>query len=485
MTDVSLSKAAARGAMTTLGGQWIRFVVQTLSVIVLARLLTPQDYGLVAMATAVSGLALLLGDFGLSLASIQSQTITHQQRSNIFWINLGVGLAISGIVFGLAYPMAAFYGQPEVALVAMGISPMFLLENCASQFRAECSRNLRFKWMAAADIISQTAGLAAAVIVALSGSGFWALVVQQVGISLVRLIVLVIAARWAPTLPRRAQGMGALYTFGLNTLGVQFVNYLSSNVDNILVGKVYGADALGMYSRAYQLFRLPMQQVAAPMTRVALPILSKIEDQSRFNAYVERAQLLLTYVLGGAFMLATAFALPIVSIVLGSQWTASAPIFAVLAAGGVFQGIGYVYYWVFLAKALTGLQLRYAIISRLLMIALMVAGLPFGPIGVAAGASTGLALNWIILTIFAIPKAGIDAKSLAAQAIVPILVYLPLVAALLPLSYLWNDALGSWGLLGALSGIAIVYLVAVWLTIPRVRQDLRLLTATARLIRNR
>lgn len=482
---MSLSKVAARGAMTTLGGQWTRFVIQTLSVVVLARLLTPEDYGLVAMVTAVSGLALLLGDFGLSLASIQSQSITHQQRSNIFWINAGVGLAISSIVFACAYPMALFYGEPQVALVAMGIAPMFFLENCASQFRAECSRRLRFKWMASADVVSQAVGLIAAVAVALSGGSFWALVAQQVGISLVRLILLIVAARWMPGLPRRVEGMRSLYTFGLNTLGVQFVNYLSANVDNVLVGKVYGSDALGIYSRAYQLFRLPMQQVAAPMTRVALPVLSKIDDQARFNSYVERAQLLLTYVLGGAFMLATAFALPIVAIVLGPQWVESAPIFAVLAAGGVFQGIGYVYYWVFLAKALTGLQLRYAVISRLLMVGLMAAGLALGPIGVAAGASLGLAMNWLILTAFAIPKAGVNASALVRQAAVPILVYLPIVAGLLPLSYVWRESLGDWLLLAVLIGIAAVYLLAVWLIFPRVRRDLGLLADTARLVRKK
>ncbi len=167
----------------------------------------------------------------------------------------------------------------------------------------------------------------------------------------------------------------------LNNLGAQLVSYVSNNVDSVLIGRFWGVEQLGLYSRAYQLYRLPLQQLAAPMTRVAFPILSKIRDDETFQRYVRQAQLLQTYIIGGVFFAAIALSSALIEITLGSGWNQTKGLFAILAVGGIFQTLGYVYYWVFLAKALTGMQLRFALVSRGLMVVLMVIGVAWGRTG--------------------------------------------------------------------------------------------------------
>ncbi|TQL54756.1 lipopolysaccharide biosynthesis protein [Subtercola boreus] len=482
---MSLAGSAARGAATTLGGQWIRFVIQIVSLAVLARLLVPGDYGIISMVTAIVGVATLLGDFGLSMASIQSQNLEDGQRSNLFWINTALGVVLGLLIFFAAVPIAAFYGRPELVDVARSLSLVFLFNALAAQFRAETSRKLRFKWLATADVAAQAIAMVLAIALAVLGAGYWALVVQQITVAFITLVVLVIAAKWLPGLPTRRVPMRSLLGFGANTMGVQLVNYLSANVDNILIGRVWGASALGFYDRAYQIFRLPLMQIAAPMSRVAFPILSRLQNDPAFDKYIQRAQLILSYVMGGVFFVAAALAEPLIEIVLGPGWNESKAIFRILAIGGVFQALGYVYYWVFLAKAMTGIQLKYAIISRSLMVVFMIVGVFWGPIGVAIGGTAGLILNWVVLTIFAIPKTGVNVRALVLTAVRPVVTYGIMVGGLLPLSIFVLADDPAWLQLIVLVGAILLYWGIIVLVVKPVRADLLLIVDAAKRIRKR
>ncbi|PPG54154.1 lipopolysaccharide biosynthesis protein [Rathayibacter sp. AY2B3] len=481
---VTIAGDAARGAAATLGGQWIRFVLQLGALAVLARLLSPDDYGVVSMVLAIAGVATLLGDFGLSMASIQSSDVTDAQRNNLLWINVLLGLVLGGIVFLLAVPIAAFYGRDELVPVCQALSAVFVVNSVTAQFKAEVSRRFRFRWLAASDVLAQLVASTGAVLLALSGAGYWALVAQQLLVAVTTLVVLVIGAGWLPGLPSRTQGMRAFLGFGANTVGVQLVNYISGNADSVLIGRVWGAGALGVYDRAYQIFRMPLQQIAAPMTRVAFPVLSRMKDSPEFERYVQRAQLVLAYVMGGVFFAAAALADPIIEIALGPGWDESKTIFRILAIGGVFQALGFVYYWVFLAKALTGLQLRFSIVSRSLMVVFMAIGVVWGPIGVAIGSTAGLVLNWVVLSFFAVPRAGIDVRALLLQACRPLALGVAIVVVSLPALALTTGlgALGQLLIVGAIdlaiAGLAVLLLRAY-------REDARLLQRTVLAIRRR
>jgi O-antigen/teichoic acid export membrane protein len=477
---VNLAMSAARGAVTTLGGQAIRLFIQLASLSVLARVLSPSDSGSFAMVLSIVGVASVLGDFGLSLSAIQSQTITHQQRSNLFWTNILLGAVLSLTIFLCSPLVAAFFGKPELGDVMRVMSISFLINALAPQFRAEMTSRLRFRALASTDLVVQTVGLAVAVICAIAGAGYWALVAQQMAVAVVSVLILAILARWLPALPKRVREMRPLYTFGLHTLITQVVNYITSNVDNILVGKFFGSEALGIYSRAYQIFNLPLAQFAAPMTRVALPVLSRLNSSPRYSLYIERAQLLLSYCFCGFFFVLAVLASPIVNIVLGPRWSGAVPVVTILAIGGVFQSLGYVYYWIFLSRARTGLQLKYGLIGRGAMIALMCAGVVWGPIGVAIGSSLGQAALWIVITIFAIPKTGVDTKRLVRIAIRPVAIYAVLLAIALPASLIVTINWNPWLQLCLLCAAIVVYFGCVWLVFASVRSDVSLIWDTIR-----
>lgn len=468
-----------------LGGQWLRFAIQLGSMAALARLLEPGDFGVVSMVMAIAGIATLIGDFGLSMASIQSKELSNTQRSNLFWINAALGALLGGVVFMAAGPLAAFYGRPELVAVTQSLATVFLLNALAAQFRAEASRRLQFRWLAFSDVAAQLIAMVVAIQLALTGFGYWSLVAQQVTVAAVNLPTLVLAARWLPGLPTRHAGMGTLLQFGANTAAVQLVNYLSSNVDSILIGRLYGPTALGLYDRAFQMFRLPLMQVAAPMTRVAFPILSRIDDDPTFDRYIQRAQMLVAYVMGGAFFVAILMADPLVEIVLGPGWDTSKTIFRILAVGGIFQSISYTYYWVFLAKAKTGVQLRFSLIARSLMVALMIAGTIWGPLGVAVGSSLGLACNWLILTSLAIPKTGVATRGLVQAALRPVAILAGMVGSAWVLSMSVPRPSGPWAELAVMATAIILCgllvlaacrparsdLVALWQTVGKIRRS--------------
>lgn len=392
------------------------------------------------MSLAIVGVASVVSDFGLSMAAIQSQTITHQQRSNLFWTNVGIGVALFAATFFAAPWISDFYDQPDVLPITQVLATTFLLGAVSAQFRAEATVRLRFTWLAVSDIVPPAVALVAAVFLASAGAEYWALVAQQVMVAALTLLILIAAAKWVPGLPRRGHGMKALYTFGANSFAVQTLAYVTGNIDSVLIGRTWGAQQLGIYDRAFRLFSLPLQQIAAPMTRVAMPVLSKLQDDPRYEPYLLRAQTMLGYTFAGSLLLLAGCAGPIIDILLGPGWESAKPIFAALAVGGVFQGIGYVYYWIFQSRALTGVQLRWSILTRSLSIALMVIGVTWGPIGVAVASSIGQLLNWSLLTLFPVRAAKVRRLPLIKAALRPIAVFGPLSVGLWLLSvFLLHD----------------------------------------------
>ena len=409
-----------RGARSTLTGQWVKFGAQLGATVVLARLLNSTDYGVYALVLTVTALASLFVDLGFSSASVQAEQLTQQQRTNVFWINLGFGVGAAAVIAAASPLVAAFYHQEILNLLLPVTALSLILQAAVSQFAAEASRTFRFTLLAVSDVSGQVLGAVLGIGAALAGFGVWSLIVQQLAGTLITCAVVIQRVAWRPGLPHRAP-MRALLGFGVNTFGIQLLNYFSSNADSVVLGRTAGTEALGIYNRAYQLFRLPVQQLLSPLTRVALPTLSRLQnDPLRFDSAVRRLQLAALYTSGTVFFLAAALARPGIALFLGNGWADSARIFAILAVGGFFQVMGYVYYWVFLALALTRLQLRYTVITRILMVALILLGSGWGATGVAFGVSLGLATNWLVLTLFAIPKTGVDTRRLVGTTVRPL-----------------------------------------------------------------
>ncbi|GAA2183648.1 lipopolysaccharide biosynthesis protein [Brooklawnia cerclae] len=417
----------ADGARATLLGQWMKFATQAIGLVILARLLTPNEFGLYAMVVAITGMANVVGDFGFSSASIQAKEISNAQRSNLFWINIAIGAFVATILIIASPWIASFYGHPELRWIVITLALAALIQGATTQFLANFARSMRFRLLALLDVLPQISGLTVAIILAsVFDVGEWALVAQQLTIPLVILVITLIASDWYPRLPSRVP-MREFIIFGVNTFGVQLLTYLTGNLPAILLGRTGTAVETGLYNRADQLYKIPSQQIATPLTRVMLPTLSRRQNDTKaMQDILNTALRILSYSVGGTLAFFAANSSSVIEVVLGDTWANAVPLLSVLAVGGYFQVVGNVYYWAMLARAKTGMQLKFSIVTRILIAAFMFIGLPFGAFGIAVASATGLIINWLVMTLLAVPRAGLSATSFLRAMLLPFAVNLTL-----------------------------------------------------------
>jgi O-antigen/teichoic acid export membrane protein len=392
-----LGASASRGAAFTMSGQLARVFIQLAGVALLARLLSPGDYGLIAMVVAIIGVGELVRDFGLSSASIQAKELSRDQRDNLFWISSGLGGFFALLVIVCSSLIALLYGEPRLHLLSVVLSSTFLINGMSAQFRAGLTRSLRLGTLSLIEILAQALGLATGVFMALAGTGYWALAGQQIAQALVLLLVMAGFSKWHPRWYHPAAPMRGLLSFGINLFASQLLVYASRNIDSVIIGARLGAAPLGFYNRAFQLLLLPLNQINAPASRVALPVLSRLQDEAaRYRDFLIAGQTVVLQAVLGVFSVGCALAGPLVNLVLGNQWGESVPLFQIMCVAGAFQAAGYATYWVFLSKGLTKSQLLYSLATRPALIALIVFGSFWGVTGVAWAYSIGTMLLWPI-----------------------------------------------------------------------------------------
>jgi O-antigen/teichoic acid export membrane protein len=392
---VGLGRRAARGASAIYAGQALRMALQVVSVSVLARLLTPHDYGLLAIVLAVVGVGEIFRDFGLSSAAVQAPELRAGQRSTLFWMNAGIGAVLTVIAFFGAPLVAKIFGYPQLTGIMHALAFTFLINGMMAQYRASLIRTMRFTAISVVDLSSQAAGAAIAILAALSGAGYWSLVTQQLGQGIFALAMVVLMCRWLPLHPVGLSRIRPMIHYGWNLAGSQLVGYLSSNVDTLTISFRFGATQLGLYNRGFQLLMKPLGQMRGPTNGIAVPILSRLHaDPERSNSYVVRGQLLLGYVVVPVMALTFAAAVPIVRIFLGPDWSAVAPVIAALAAAGTFETLAYVGSWVYQARGLTPQLLRFTVVTLMIKVVCVLVGSNYGVTGVAIGYAVAPALAW-------------------------------------------------------------------------------------------
>ena len=479
-----LGSTAARGALVMLTGQGMRVLLQFASIVVLARLLTPHDYGLIAIVVMIIGVGEIFRDFGLSSAAVRAPELTRDQSTNLFWINSGIGLVLGAALFAMASPLAAAFGQQEVLGIARAMAIIFVLNGLTTQFRALLVRALRFRWLASVDVLAAAIALAVAIIGALLGWGYWALVAQQITQALILLAGAVLGARVLPGLPRRDVSVRSFVRFGGNLVLSQVVNYATNNVDTAVVGFAHGATSLGLYNRAYQLVVTPLSQVQAPVTSVALPVLSKIqEDQKRFSAYLVRGQLALGYPISLGLGLVAVAAEPITELVLGEQWLAAVPLLQLFAIACVARNLAFVGYWVYVVRGLSGSLFRYSLVTGAIRVLCVVVGAQWGVVGVAAGLAIAPWIAWPLSLLWLSRVTAVPTRSLytGALRIISVSALASGTGALANVALPVESPVTSIAVTVAAGTVALALLSFA----PRIRQDMTALWHLAVLVRRR
>ena len=393
---------SARGAAWTLSGQWGLQLLKMGSIVVLARLLTPDDYGLLAMVWPITGFVATVGTLGLSAAVVQRANLTHEQLSNLFWLNVVVGVLLTAGVAAAAPLVADFYGRDELVGITMAIAPTLLLMSLAVQHQALMLRQLKFRGVATRAFVAGVAEILLSIGAAVAGAGYWALVVGQVGGAIVSLIIVWTAVRWRPGRPARATGTRELVSFGGGVSTFSLLNYASKNLDNVLIGRFLGAEPLGLYSRGYGLLMLPLQQVHAPLGNVVRPTLAGLwPEPDRYRRYYLAALSGLCFVVAPLVVVLAVLADHVVRVLLGPQWLEAAEVFRWLAVAGLLQTVGYTNGWLYLTSGRAWALARWGLISRPIIMASFAVGLPWGITGVAIS----YAIAQVVLTPIGIARA--------------------------------------------------------------------------------
>lgn len=380
----AVAARAGRGILFTLSSTWLKLVLQVGATVVIARMLSPSDYGIVGMVAALTGFADQIRELGLSDASVQTERLTRRQVDALFWINTALGVGF-GLFFCAISPLVAlFYHRPELTAVTMVLSANFVAGGLAVQHSALLRRRLRFGRLALSDIGPMAVSIVVGVGAAKLGAGYWALVAMYLTQSWGRLVVLWVGADWWPRRPQRAAGVRDLLAFGAHLSGFNVLNYITRNLDNVLIGRYRGAVQLGLYSRAYSLLMLPLQQLNSPIMRVAVPTLAGLRNEpNRFRSYYRSALVGLSIAGMPAVVLLAVLAPEIVVGLLGHQYAGAAPIFQLLAIAGVAQVVVNTTGWLFIAVGRTRQMMRWGFISGPVIVASFLIGLPDGALGVA------------------------------------------------------------------------------------------------------
>lgn len=385
-----LGQRAAHGVLAVGTGQAARILLQIASVVVLARLISPRDYGLVAMVTAIVGVGEILREMGLSSAAIQSRSLSRAQRDNLFWISAAAGLLVA-LVVALASPLlVVLYDQPEVAGIGLALAPTFLLSGLAAPYRAGLTRDLRFKALAVCEVAGAAAALSVGVAAASFGLGYWSLVLQQLSGGVLAVVALAWTSGWLPRLYDRSAPMRQLLRFGFSVLGSQVITYTSINVDSVLIGSTYGARDLGFYNRGMQLVRTPLNQLRTPIGTVALPVLSRLQDDPRrFIEFVAGAQLAVGYPMLAGIGWFIACGEHAVHLALGPTWLDATPVIQLIAATEGISTLMFLAAGMYVSLGLGAALVRLSAFTLLLRLCLLVAALPLGLVAVAAAGLVG------------------------------------------------------------------------------------------------
>ncbi len=376
---------ATRGAAITGVSQAVKLGVQFVSVVVLSRLLTPRDFGFIAMCAPVVAFINMIQGMGLSHAVVVAKTITPRQNSALFWINVILAAILTGGLMLMSPLVADFYRTPDLAPVVVGMSVCILMSGLSAQHGALVTRAMKFTRLAMIDMAAAVAGLVVALAWAIIDPSPWALVGLTLANNAVLMIGLWLSSDWRPGRPAPFAAVADMLKFGGGLSTFNLSNFFARSLDNILIGRFVGAAPLGLYDRAYKLLLFPIQQLTSPLTRVMVPVLSRLVDEpDRYRSAYARTvnQILLVATPGTLALLILADT--VIPLALGPQWTAAVPIFQWLALAGLHQAMTTTIGWLFISQQRTKEYAWWGVFNAVTCAISFIVGLPWGVQGVAA-----------------------------------------------------------------------------------------------------
>jgi O-antigen/teichoic acid export membrane protein len=388
-TGKGLRRTAVRGAGAAIAGSAGNFVVGIGSVMILARLLTPSDFGVVTMVTTFS---LLLRSFGLNGFTeliMQRDEITDSLASNLFWINLGIGAVLTLVFASSGRLLAHFYHDSAVAQVAEGMSLTIVIGCLGYIHLGLLQRAMHFRATAIINFVGQVLQFIVSIILAMAGWHYWALVWGSLTQTAVVAAGALLVCRWIPSRPGRAAGTGSGLRFAINVYSHFAFSYLTRNTDNLLVGWRFGAGALGFYKKAYDLFVLPETQLLAPLSAVVVSTLSRVNrDREQFQRYFLRTISVLALLGMGIGADLALVGEDLIRFLFGPGWEEAGRIFALFGPGIGVMLLYNTHGWIHLSTGRPERWFRWGLMEFVCTVTLFLLALRWGPSGIALAWTT-------------------------------------------------------------------------------------------------
>lgn len=350
-----LGQRAASGGLTAVGFQGVRMLLQFASLAVYARLLLPEDFGIVVMATTVTAFVGMFSDLGLGAATIQRKTIDQNLVSALWLTNCVLGLAVMLICFALAPAAAHIYDTPEVAAVVFASALAYPMTASAAQHQALLARRMQWMQLQSIPVIATFCGLCTGMVLAWQTDlGYWALVIGNLVTPAIQCLFFWFSSPFRPTFVKNWDGVRSSISFGLYLTGFNFLTYFHRTLDNVLIGAYSNANAVGHYSRAYSVFMLPLTLVSGPVSTAMIPAMSRaVDDKKLWSALYLGAVSILTVISAPAALILTFHAHGVVDILYGPGWTRAANILSLLGPAMLVHPLFASAQWLFVSRGET------------------------------------------------------------------------------------------------------------------------------------
>jgi len=398
-----LGRLALRGGAVSVAMQYGNGVLQLVAAIVLARLLAPEDFGLVAIVTVLTSFAPLLIDFGLGDATAQRSKITRSQVSSLFWLSTGIGLAIAVLVAACSPLIGWIYREPRLEDIALCTAIMFVLVGVSNQHLALLRRTMQFTRIAKIQILSTLIGVAIAIAMAICGYGYWAIVLRPIASSFCVATGAWLVCGWVPGFPVFDDEVKSMVRFGLHVVGFAVLYSVARAVDRILLGLFYRPDAVGYYQNAITLYDYSIFAVLSQLHTVGSAALSKL--QSNPAALRQRYEAALSAL--AFFVMPTAAILSVTAqdltvILLGEKWRAAGLLLSIIGLRGIFQVVEGSQGWLHLSIGRADRWRNWGVVSVVAHFVAVLGGLPFGATGVAVA----IVITSLLIAVPSISYAG-------------------------------------------------------------------------------
>jgi PST family polysaccharide transporter len=423
LTPSSLKHRSARGAAVSFVGQGVRALLQLGSQFYIAHLISPSAFGLVAMVAPILRFSQLFGAMGLLEAVIQRPSISDRELTGLFWINLTVSATLA-LVFAAAAPLVAwFYGEPRLTEVMVWLCAVLLLGGVAAQPMAILNRGMSYLPLTLIDVLSTAGAACVGAVMAHLAFGYWALVGMQVANSLILCLLAWIFAGWWPSRPRWEPAILPLLSFGSRMTAFSVMSLFAESSDKVLLGAVAGSLALGLYDRSSMVVMMPLVLMMSTLTRVAIPLLSRLVDAAELyrRAYLGVLQTGISFYLP-LLLCVVVFPECVIQSLLGSHWAGAVPIIRFMAIGAIVHPLIGSTSWLFVSQGRADEQLIWGSMGFAAAVASFVIGLPWGAAGVAAAWAIGSCLVWAPLNLWGAVSNGPLKARHVMQACVPLAV---------------------------------------------------------------